>query len=135
VAVEVAGGLAEALEAARDPVHGVHLDEGVDQLLGDAAALAGESSASGTFEVITTPSSNSSHRRHAAEHRLVLAGGEHTRRAHIGVLCRVQKARLAQHVVRRRRQRWPRRPPQDEMLAAAPDLEGDVRVPLAIRSA
>ncbi len=39
LALEVAAGLAEALEARRLPVDGVDLDERVDQLLADLPAL------------------------------------------------------------------------------------------------
>ncbi len=41
LALEVAGRLAEALEARRAPVDGVDLDERVDQLLADRRALLG----------------------------------------------------------------------------------------------
>ena len=57
LAFQVAGRLAEALEAHRPPIHAVDLDERVDQLLADRARRsAGVSSAAGTLETITSPS-------------------------------------------------------------------------------
>jgi hypothetical protein len=66
-----------------------------------------------------------------AEQRLVVAHGEHARRAGGRVLERAQQPRLAQHVMRGRRQRRPRRAPQHRARVPAPDQERDVRVALA----
>ncbi len=68
--------------------------------------------------------------RHA-EHRLVVADGDHGRHAHGGALERLQQAGLAQHVVCGGGQRWARRAAQHHAGVAAPHEEGDVRVPLA----
>lgn len=51
--------------------------------------------------------------------------------ANSGSFERYLEARLAQHVVSRRRERRRRRPAQDKPLAAALEEEGDVRLPVA----
>ena len=64
---------------------------------------------------------------------VVVAGGEHARHAHAACLERAQQERLAQHVVRRRRQRRARRTAQHPFAAVAADHVGDVGVPVADR--
>ena len=66
-----------------------------------------------------------------AEHVLVVAHRQHLRHPHRRVLERAQEARLAQHVVRGRRQRRARRAPQHDARVAPRDQERDVRVALA----
>ena len=67
-----------------------------------------------------------------ADHGRVVAHGQHVGDGHPPGE-RTLHARLAQHVVRARRQRAARRPPQHEPRVAARDGEGHVGVPLADR--
>ena len=60
LALEIAGRLAEALEARRAPVDRVDLHQRVDQLLADPASLVRASSSdAGTLETITSPRTRS----------------------------------------------------------------------------
>ena len=121
LAVEVAGRLAVALEPAGAPVDGVDLHQRVDQLLADPRARRSSSSAGGTSAVMHVALHPLHHVERRADHGLVVARGEHARRAHVGVLHGGQQARLAQHVVGRRRQRRARRAAQHPRAAGAAD--------------
>ena len=74
------------------------------------------------------PVEEAHHVERDAEHGLVLADGDDLREAvEPGDADRVLQPRLAHHVVRRGRQRRPRRPAQDEALVAALEQEREVR--------
>jgi hypothetical protein len=133
LAVEVARRLAEAVEPARPPVGVVHLHERVDELLADRAPAGRvvERGGHGGRDHVALDQLHDVERR--ADHALVVARREHRRRARGGRLERLQQARLAQHVVRRRRQRPARRAPQHPRLTAAADQVRHVGVALAER--
>ena len=131
LALQVAGGLPVALEAARPPVDLVHLGQPVHELGADRAALAG----------LVEPRRNVRGHNHAvhllhhvegdAEDGGVVAGRQHGRHADRSALKRLQEARLAQHVVGRGRQRWARWAAQHPARAAAADEEVEVGVALS----
>ena len=129
LALEVARRAAVALEAARAPVGGVDLDERVDQLARRSAALQALRQLGGDHVAVDALH----HVERRAGDGLVVARRQHARDAHVRALERAQQQRLAQHVVRGRRQRRPRRAAQDPFTAVAPDHVGDVGVPVADR--
>ena len=131
LALEVAGRLAVALETAGAPIHRVHLGERVHQLLGEPAALLLAVELLRDLARDHGPVHLLHHVEGDAQHRLVVAGGQHARHAHRRALERAQQARLAQHVVGRRRQRRARRAAQHDARVAARDQEREVRVTLA----
>ena len=131
LALEIPLGPAEVAEAAALEVDAVQRRERGDHPLRHRGAVRG---------VAQAGRSRRGHRhaveelhdveRHA-EQRLVLAGGEHARDRHAGALQPAQHARLAQHVVGRRRQRRARRATEHDARALAAHAVGDVRVALA----
>ena len=86
LAIEVTGRLAEPVEAAGGPVHGVHLRERVDELLGDPPALVRSVERIGHGSRDHRPLEILHHVEGNAEHRLVVARVEHARRANVGLL-------------------------------------------------
>ncbi len=134
LALQVAGGPAEALEAHRPPVDRVDLDERVDQLLGDPSALLGRVQRGGNARDDHLALDPLHHVERAADRGGVLAHREHLRHARRGVLQRPQQARLAQHVVSAGWQRRTGRAAQDHLGSPALDQVGHVRVALADRA-
>ncbi len=116
LALEVAGRLAEALEAGVAPVDGVDLDERVDELLADAPAVVGavERGRHRARDDVALDALHDVEGR--ADHRLVVADGEHGGHARAPGERR-QHARLAQDVVGAGRQRAARRAAQDDVGA------------------
>ena len=131
LALEVAGRLAEPLEPDRRPIHRVELDQRVDQLVGDPGALLGRVERGGIASVITSPCDPLHHVERRADHGRVVAHRQHLRHPDRRGLERAQQPRLAQHVVRARRQRPARRAAQHD---PGGQHEGDVRVALADRA-
>ena len=127
LALEVARRLAVALQAAGAPVDVVDLDQRVDQLLADPLRLEAVRQRVGQHVALDQLHDV----ERDAEQRVVVAGREDLRDAHVGALERAQQERLAQDVVRGGRQRWARRAPQHPLAAVAPDQVGDVGVPVA----
>ena len=134
LAFQVAGRLAEALQAHGLPVDGVDLDERVDQLLGDAPAFRRRIQVGGDLGDDRLARHALHHVERRADHGLVVAHREHVGHPGRGVAQRSQQPRLAQNVVRARRNRRPRRPAQHQLAAAALEQVGDVRVALADRA-
>ncbi len=134
LALEVALRLAEALEPGGAPVGGVHLDQGVDQLVGDATALLRRGELAGQGVGHDHPLDLLHDVEGGADDGLVVTDRQHRGDAHATAVERRDDPRLAQDVVRGRRQRGSRRPAQDDLRAvlAAHDV-GDVRVPVADR--
>ena len=118
LALEVAGRLAEALEAGGPPVDGVDLDEAVDELLAHAPAvlLAVERRRDVLRDDVPVDALHDVERR--ADDRLVVAHREDLGHARLARE-RAQDARLAQDVVGAGRQRRARRAAQHERGAAA----------------
>ena len=77
LAFEIAGRLAEVLEARRPPVHGVDLHERVDQLLADPAALRRRVQRGGDARDDHLALDALHHVERRADHRGVLAHREH----------------------------------------------------------
>ena len=130
LALQVAGRLAEAVEPEPLPVGVVQFDQPVDQLVGDPATLpvVVEGGRDRVGDHLTLDQFHHVERR--ADHLLVVAHRQDLRRAHVGRLERPQQSRLAQHVVRRGRQRTARRPAQHD---ACRERERDVRVAVTDR--
>ena len=132
LALEVAGRLAEALEAGVAPVDGVDLDERVDELLADAPAVVGavERGRHRARDDVALDALHDEEGR--ADDRLVVADGEHGGHARAAGERR-QHARLAQDVVGAGRQRAARRAAQDDVGALAAQGVGHVGMALADR--
>ena len=132
LALEVAGRLAEALEARVAPVDGVDLDQRVDELLADAPAVleAVERGRHRARDDVALDALHDVERR--ADDGLVVAHGEHGGHARAAGERR-QHARLAQDVVRAGRQRAARRAAQHDVGAVAAQRVGHVGVALADR--
>ncbi len=103
------------------PVHGVDLHERVDQLLADAAALLGGIERGGSVGDDHLALYALHHVEGAADHRLVVAHGEHLRHARGRGLQALEQSRLAQHVVGAGGQRGARGAAQDELGAVGFD--------------
>ena len=136
LALQIAGRLAEALQPRRAPVDRVDLDERVDQLARRSGGVrSGVSSGVGDARDDHLALDPLHHVERRSRSRL----GPRTRRAPSGTragvsLQRAQQPRLAQHVVRARRQRRARRAAQHDLGAVALDQVGHVRVALADRA-
>src|SRR3954469_5020939 len=130
LALEVAGRLAEPVEPARRVVDGVEVDEAVDELEAEPAALVGR------VDRLRDPvgDDRANDLLHDVERRaddaVVLADGEDLRHAHAAAAQADLDVRLAHHVVRGRRQRGRRRPAQDDARALALDEIREVRRPV-----
>ena len=129
--LEVAGGLAEALEAGSRPVDAVELDERVDELVGNPPAL---------IETIQLRGhgigdDRALHALHdiegSANDRRVLARQKDPRRPHRGDFERPQQPRLAGDVVRARGERSAGRAAHDHLAPRAAHREGDVGMAVA----
>jgi hypothetical protein len=112
-------------------VDGVDLHERVDELLGDPAALLVGLEAGGQRVGDDLPGQALHEEERRADHRLVVADGEHPRHPGLGVLQGAQQPRLADHVVRGLRDRRAWRAAQDDVGVAAAHHVGDVRVAVA----
>ena len=132
LALEVAGRLAEALQARVAPVDGVDLDQRVDELLADAPPVVGAVERGGhrAGDDVALDALHEIEGR--ADHRLVVADGEHGGHARASGKGG-EDARLAQDVVGAGRQRAARRAAQDDVGCVAAQGVGHVGVALADR--
>ncbi len=131
LALQIARGLGEALQAGRAPVHGVHLHERVHQVVADAGPVLLGVQRPGHLAGDHVPVLLLHHVEGHAQHRLVVTGGEDPRRAGGGALERCQQARLAQHVVGGGRKGRTRRAAQHQPGVAAAQQVGDIGMALA----
>jgi len=131
LALEVTGGLPVALQAAGAPVHLVQLHEGIHELLGRPASLLGRVERPRDCAGEHAPVYLLHHVERDAQHRLVVADGDHGGHPHRSALERLQQARLAEHVVGRGRQRRTRRAAQHHSCIPTAHQERDVRVAFA----
>ena len=134
LALEVAGRLAVALQPARLPVDRVDLDQRVDELLAEPRRRSSSRRARrAARSTITSPRDALHHVERRADHRLVVAGGEHRRRAHVGGLERASRraSRSTSCAEGGSGGRGGRR--STSSVVAAADQVGDVGVALADR--
>ncbi len=130
LALEVAGGATESLQPHGHPVHRVHLDQRVDQLVGHPGPLRGRVEVRRQRVGHHVPVHPLHEVEGRADHRLVGAHPQHPGDPGVAVQGR-QHAGLAQDVVGAGRERRPGRAAQDQLAVAPAQEVGDVGVALA----
>ena len=128
LAIEVAARSLECGERGCRDVGGVDLDEGVDEVEPERVPRAGRLEPGWELLGDHVPVEVAHDVERDADHAVVVADGDDLGEPREpGGADRLLQPRLAHHVVGGRRQRRPRRPAEDEALAAALDQEGEVR--------
>jgi predicted ATPase/DNA-binding SARP family transcriptional activator len=127
LALEVAGRLAQGLEAARAPVDGVQLGQRVHELEAEAAALGRRVEVRRQRLADDRPDDLLHDVERRADHAVVLAHREDPWNAHAAPRQAGLDARLADHVVRGGRQRGRGRAAHDDAGPVALDEVGQVR--------